>query len=144
MVEEGGPGGIERLRELARRHPSEFTYELHTLGYTPDEIGETVDHVLVSRLLDVRLRDTSSWLFAVVNNWEFPVSREWMVAADHFDAFVRSKSGRRKPKPYPRPWKNADATKIGSTKLSPKAARELLRRAREEGVGRPMPTPTYG
>jgi hypothetical protein len=54
-------------------------------------------------------------------DWKFPVSADWQVAADTYDllAIVNSK---KKPKPYPRPWKSADENKIGSNKPQARAA----------------------
>jgi hypothetical protein len=130
-----GPGGIQSLREIAEAHPTEFVYELHLLGYTPEDIGRRVDHVIADHLIRIRMREPDSWLFAAAREWAFPVSREWMLAADHYDAFTRANSGRRKPKPYPRPWKDQQTKKLGTTNLSPVDARDLLRRAAREGVG---------
>lgn len=63
-------------------------------------------------LISVLLVDTSSWLQASVNGWKYPVDRNWMIAADQFDAFVRVNS-KSKPKPYPRPWPSGDTQRIG-------------------------------
>lgn len=135
MEQARGPGGIQGLRELAEAHPSEFIFELHGLGIRVEDIGDTIDHVTVDHLVRVSMRQPSSWLFAAHNGWEYPVSREWMVTADLVDAFMRANAGKRKPKPYPRPWKDNSKTRMGSTKLSPLEARALLARARSVGVG---------
>ena len=124
-----GPGGIQGLLELAESYPDEFVFELHKLGYTPRDIGRRIDHVDADRLLRVSSREPSSWLFAVMNGWAYPVSREWLLAADHLDFFVASKS-KRKPKPYPRPWKDKNTSRLGQTTLTPAQAREVLRRNR--------------
>ncbi|NII42108.1 hypothetical protein E9228_002766 [Curtobacterium flaccumfaciens] len=87
----------------------------------------------VDRLLRVATRDTSSVLFAARNGWDFPVSREWIQAADSIDQFAASKwtKGSPRPKPYPRPWRDANTNRLGKTDLSPAAAREVLRRNKE-------------
>lgn len=87
----------------------------------------------VDRLLRVATRDTSSVLFAARNGWDYPVSREWIQAADQIDAFlaVNHSKGSPRPKPYPRPWKDANTNRLGKTHLSPEQAREVLRRNRE-------------
>jgi hypothetical protein len=61
------------------------------------------------------LRDPSSMLHAAEVEWKFAASHEWQILADVYDllAIVNSK---KKPKPYPRPWKSADENKIGSAK----------------------------
>lgn len=50
-------------------------------------------------------RDPSSWLFAAVNEWDHPVTREYLALADSYDAFaqVHTRKGQ-KAKPYPRPF----------------------------------------
>ncbi|WP_065962828.1 hypothetical protein [Curtobacterium sp. UCD-KPL2560] len=97
--------------------------------------GEVVDHMLVDRLLRVATREPSSVLYAAQHGWDFPVSREWMAAADLFDAvqtLIKVTAGsNRKPKPYPRPWPDSASNRFGKTSLSPAAAREVLRRNKE-------------
>lgn len=83
----------------------------------------------VDRLLRVATRDTASVLFAATHGWEFPVSREWILAADEMDAFLQANSTR-KTKPYPRPWPDSNTNTYGKTTLSPAEAREVLRRNR--------------
>lgn len=135
-----GPGGIEGLRELAESYPDELVWELHHLGidvedigddetYTEEQIAKAVDHVKVDRLLRVATRDTSSHLFAATHGWDFPVSRDWILAADQFDAFAQANSSR-KPKPYPRPWQDDNTSRLGKTTLSPAEAREVLKKNR--------------
>ena len=116
-------------------------WELHQLGYDVADIGDdesyseeqsakAVDHVKVDRLLRVATRDTSSVLFAEQHGWDFPVSREWIQTADLLDAFYAANAGRGKPKPYPRPWKDNNSSRLGKTTLSPAEAREVLRKNR--------------
>lgn len=66
-------------------------------------------------LVSVLMRDPSSWLYAAEAEWDFPVSREWIVATHTYDlhAMVNSKS---KPKPYPTPWPAENTKRIGSSK----------------------------
>lgn len=104
-------------------------WELHKLGIDVEDIGEAVDHVKVDRLLRVATREPSSPLFAAQHGWDFPVSREWMQTADLLDAFMQANSSR-KPKPYPRPWRDANTSRLGKTNLSPAEAREVLRKNR--------------
>lgn len=145
MVGACGPGGIEGLRELAESYPDELVWELHKLGIDIEDVGDdesyskkrrakAVDHVKVDRLLRVATRDTSSVLFAATHGWEFPASSEWIEMADVYDALtalikVTAQSGR-KPKPYPRPWKDNNTSRLGKTSLSPAEAREVLRKNR--------------
>ncbi|WIE65957.1 hypothetical protein DEI99_005305 [Curtobacterium sp. MCLR17_036] len=118
-------------------------WELHQLGYDVDDIGddgtdelsaEAVDHVKVDRLLRVATRHPSSALYAAQHGWDFPVSREWIAAADVFDALnvliAVTAQSRRQPKPYPRPWRDNNTSRLGKTTLSPAAAREVLTKNR--------------
>jgi hypothetical protein len=56
-------------------------------------------------LVRILHRDPTSWLFAVVNGWEYPTTREALTLADMFDAYVQvhTRKGQR-PKPYLRPF----------------------------------------
>lgn len=49
-------------------------------------------------------RETSSHVAVALAHWSRPASDAAMVLADLFDLQHRSKSGKRKPKPYPRAW----------------------------------------
>lgn len=140
MVRTRGPGGIQGLRELAESYPDELVWELHHLGIDIEDIGDdetyteeqrqkAVDHVKVDRLLRVATRDPSSVLHAAQHGWAFPVSRDWILAADQLDAYLQVNSAR-KPKPYPRPWPDANTVQTGKTSLSPAEAREVLKRNR--------------
>lgn len=145
MVGACGPGGYEGLCELAESYPDEFAWELHKLGikveaigddetYSEEQRAQAVDHVLVDRLLRVVTRDPSSHLYAAMHGWDFPASREWLQNADLFDALNAllhvEAQVKRKPKPYPRPWKDNDTSQLGRTSLSPAEAREVLQQNR--------------
>lgn len=97
-------GGIAALGRILTKHRSEVAYDLRVLcgvGLRGVSVAEL--WLLVQGLL----RDTRSWLFAAVNEWEYPVSREWLLAADQFDVFVRANTPKkyaRSIKPHPRPF----------------------------------------
>ncbi|MBF4574673.1 hypothetical protein [Frondihabitans sp. VKM Ac-2883] len=74
-------------------------------------------------------RETTSWLFVALNDWRYPVSREYLATADLIDQFV-SVNSKRRPKPYPRPWRNSNETQFGRTTLTPSQAMEVLRKNR--------------
>lgn len=57
--------------------------------------------------------DPSTHLCAALNGWDYPASREFLVLADQFDAFVRVNSGKKRPAPYPRPWPDASKSTFG-------------------------------
>lgn len=98
------PGGIQYLGRLLREYPSEVAYDLRVLcGVGVRQVSVRELWLLVQGLL----RDTRSWLFAKENDWDYPVSREWLLAANQFDAFARANTPKRylrSLKPYPRPF----------------------------------------
>jgi len=65
------------------------------------------------RLFWELVKDPGSHLAAAINGWEYPVSREWMVAADQYDAFVAANTHKGRPKPYPRPWRDQEKKQFG-------------------------------
>lgn len=58
------------------------------------------------------MRNPESWLQAAANGWKHPVDHNWMVLAELFDLTLRANS-KNKPKPLPRPWKDANTEKVG-------------------------------
>lgn len=117
-------GGILKLRELIEEHPAELAYDLRfRFGFGLDALGVEVTYREACYLVSVLLRDPSSWLQAVQNDWAYPVSREWMATAHVWDllAAVNSKN---KPKPYPTPWPAEGTNKIGSKK--PQTRKDVL------------------
>jgi hypothetical protein len=81
-------------------------------------------------LVSVLIRDPSSWLQTSLNDWHHPVSYEWAALAAQYDLHAQVNS-KRKPKPYPRPWKDGGAAKRKGTARAD--ARELLAKARDGG-----------
>lgn len=124
----GKPGGIFRLRELIEEHPAELTYDLRErFGLSLDDIGTSVSLRDSVYLVAVMMRDPASWTCAVYSGWDYPVSREWIVAAHTYDLLAMVNSGKgRKPKPYPNPFSNKQKTRIGKTERSPEEVRALL------------------
>lgn len=119
-----GPGGIRTLGRLLTKHPSEVAYDLRSLcSVGLGEVRPAELWLLVQGLL----RDTRSWLFAKVNDWEYPVSREWLLAADQFDMFARAntpKRHQRSLKPHPRPFATSKRYG-GKRKNKPRTAAEV-------------------
>ena len=54
-------------------------------------------------------KDPGSHVFAALAEWDYPASRETLVAMDHYDAFVNANF--RRPKRYPRPWPDRSKTR---------------------------------
>jgi hypothetical protein len=80
------------------------------------------------RLAEQLARDTTSHVYAAVHGWSYPVSREALVLADLYDAFVsvNTRKGQR-AKQYPRPWDHRNRTKFGGTHHSQHTVRAALR-----------------
>lgn len=66
-------------------------------------------------LVSVLLRDTSSWTQASIAEWDYPVTREWIVGAHTYD-LLAAVNTKKRPKPYPAPWPDTSTKKIGSNK----------------------------
>lgn len=92
------------------------------------DIGDSVTWLEAILLTHVILRDTNSWLTARTNDWKYPVSNEWIVAAHTYDLLYAVNS-KRKGKPYPAPWPDPSQKKIGSGKAQHSdTVRKLLER----------------
>lgn len=50
------------------------------------------------------LHDPTSRVAAAVAEWTHPISHEAMALLDLYDLLAIVNSGKKKPKPYPRPW----------------------------------------
>ena len=79
-------------------------------------------------MVSVLQRDPSSWIQAVTNDWKYPVSYEFVVAAHTYDLLAAVNS-KRKPKPYPGPWPAPGTGRIGGRKATDrKTVKEMLDR----------------
>lgn len=123
-------GGIVKLRELVEEHPAELAYDFrHRFGLSYQDIGEDVSFLEAALLVSVLMRSPDSWLQASVSEWEYPVSREWIVASHTYDLTAMANSGKgKKPKPYPNPFPNKAKVRSGKTDRSPAEVRALLRK----------------
>ena len=125
-------GGILKLRELIEEHPAEFAYDLRSRFHLSiDDIGSSITWLEAVYLVAVLLKDPTSWLQASRNGWDFPVSREWMVAAHHYD-LVHAINSKKRPKPYPTPWPDPSKTRIGKTRESVDAVKRKLAKMNPE------------
>lgn len=79
--------------------------------------------------------DTTSHVAASMGGWDHPISREALVLMDLFDLQHASKAGKRRPKPYPRPWPDR-----GKRQAKPTISQaRVLEALREAGHTRPLP-----
>lgn len=124
-------GGILTLRELIEEHPAEFAYDFRSrfnLGI--DDIGTRISWREAYLLVIVLLKDSTSWLQAAYNDWSYPVSMEWVMLVQQFDAFAMVNS-KRKPQPTKMPWQTP--IKSGKPQVSEKRVREILDAMRPQG-----------
>lgn len=120
-------GGILRLLELSATHTAEFAYDFRSrFNIGLNEIGERITYLEAVYLLSILLRDTSSWVQAAESDWDYPVSREWIVSSHIYDLLAAVNS-KKKPKPYPTPWLADGAQRMGNKKQSRKSVIERLR-----------------
>lgn len=121
-------GGICKLCELIAEHPAELAYDFRTkFGLSLFDIERGVSLLEATMLVAMLLRDTNSWLHAASADWQYPVSREWIVAAHSYELLAAVNS-KKKPKPYPAPWPEDGKKRIGRTKKSTADVLAQLRR----------------
>jgi hypothetical protein len=106
-------GGSLKVRELIADHPAELAYDFRSrFGISYQEIGHSLTYLEAAYLISVLVRIPDSWLNASMQNWTHPVSNEWIVSAHTWDLLATVNS-KKKPKPYPTPWKSAGETNLG-------------------------------
>ena len=121
-------GGSVKLRELIEEHPAELAYDLrHRFSVPITEVGHELQLLEAVLLVSVLLRDPSSWTSAAAAGWDYPVSREWIVAAHTYDLLAMVNTGKgKRPKPYPNPFPNKNVSKVGKTTRPFEEVRALL------------------
>lgn len=94
------------LLDLAEQHRGAFEYDWRARFHLPFDLPGEMTWGEIWRLTQILAADPSSCLAASLGGWGHPVTREWIVAADAYDAFVSANSDpkKTKPKTYPRPW----------------------------------------
>lgn len=128
-------GGILTLLDLIEQHRGAFEYDWRArfglpLTCVPDEMGWAE----AFRLTVVLAGDPSSQVAAAFAGWAHPVTRDFLVAADAYDLAARVAAGRRKPKPYPRPWGDKTKRTFGAGRgMSVADLRAVLDAQRTEG-----------
>lgn len=114
-----------KLLELIEEHPVAVARDFRErFGLSYLDIGSGITYLEAWQLVESLLQDTTSWVFTVVAGWKFPVSREWMLAADHYD-LLHAANSKRRPKPYPRPWPETK-NKIGGKKTVKRSITDVL------------------
>lgn len=110
-------GGIFGLLGLIAQHRGAVEYDLrHRFHLGLRDVGSTVSMFEVARLVVILRSDPSSAIAAAMEGWDHPISREALILMDLFDLDMAVNAGKKKPKPYPRPWKQKGVTqKHGNT-----------------------------
>ena len=123
-------GGSVKLLELIEEHPAELAYDFRSrFGLSIDSIGDGVTYREALLLVSVLVRDPSSWTQAAWSGWEYPVTREWIVASHTYDLHASINTGKgKKPKPYPNPFPEKGLTRTGKTSRPAGEVIDLLAR----------------
>jgi hypothetical protein len=76
------------------------------------------------RLTEELLADPSSHVFAAINKWSHPATREALILADLVDAFIAAHS-KKSPTRRPRPWDEKPKTYGVGTSMTVEQYRAL-------------------
>jgi hypothetical protein len=97
-------GGICWLVELGERLEPELAADFRSIyGISYYDIGITVSYREAILLVGMLLRNPASWIHAKENQWDYPVTPEWILAKHTFDLLARVNSEKPPPE-YPAPW----------------------------------------
>lgn len=113
------PGGILWLLDLVERARAELTYDLRRiLGVSLYDLGFAITYREGIDLCGMLVRNPETWIHAVLNQWEYPVSHEWILAKHSFDLLATVNAEKRPPE-YPAPW-------IASSRPTPQPRASVL------------------
>jgi hypothetical protein len=84
------------------------------------------------RLFELLANDPTSQVCAAMAGWQYPLTREGLILADHFDAFARVNF--KKANPYPRPW-DEKPKKFGNRSLTKEQLAAIFHRLRNRTGG---------
>lgn len=82
------------------------------------EIGHSVSYSEAMLLVMMLIRDQSSWTYAALAGWTSPATPEFVVLTEVWNLLAAVNSGKKKPKPYPTPWADANTKRLGKTRVS--------------------------
>jgi len=132
-------GGIERLRELIDKHTIALAADFRSrYNLSIFDAGETYTYKEAIFLTAALFNDTKSLFFADYNQWEYPVSQEFLALADIFDLTYAINS-KKKLKPYRRPFQikqTDDMDKIGRTVKTKSDIEKILNRMNPNRVSK--------
>ena len=81
-------------------------------GVSIDSLGKKTTWRETVLLISALMQMPESRLQAKLSKWKHPVTREWILLRDIFDLQAAAQS-KKKPKPYPAPWKQNTGTTLG-------------------------------
>lgn len=130
---------MNALARLIDAHKGAFEYDWRTRFRLPLRVVGTSEMTWGEALRQTQIlcNDPSSQVFAAQAGWEFPVSREWIVLAQHRDEWAYSRAGR-KAEPLNRPWGGRTVTRVGKGHLSPDEFRALVASVRDDATDGPL------
>jgi hypothetical protein len=104
---------------MAEEHPSAIRADFRSHFHISwDDAGDKYTWLEAIHLVNILLKDPTSWLAAEKVKWKHPVSYEWMLLADQLDILVAVNSQKGKAKRTPRPWLDDGAERIGKVKAN--------------------------
>ena len=111
------PGGISGLLDLIEEHRGALEYDFRARFHLSlESVPEVVGWGEAVRLIRTLRADPSSGLAASFEGWDHPISREALILMDLFDLEMAVNAGKKRPQPYPRPWKQKrDVQRFGNT-----------------------------
>lgn len=114
-------GGIAWLREQIAGAEPQLAADFRTIyGCSLYDVGGAITYREAISLVGMLRTNPESWLHAVEQGWQFPVSSEWIISKHLFDLTARVHSEKAPPE-YPAPW-------IRSSKPKETSRDEVLRR----------------
>jgi len=121
----GWLGGSLKVRELITDHPAEIAYDFRSrFGISYQEIGVSLSYLEAAYLISILAKSPDSWLNAAMQKWTHPVSHEWIIGAHTWDLLATVNS-KKKPKPYPTPWRPSGQSNLGKKNQS---RREVIKK----------------
>ena len=114
-------GGILWLLDIGeRREPQLIADFRRQYGISFYDVGHSVSYREGFFLVGMLLQNPESWVHALEQGWEHPVTAEWIVLKHTFDLLVKVNSDKPQPE-YPAPW-------IRSTRPKSQDRSEVLRK----------------
>lgn len=109
MARRCNAGGSIWLRELIETYPAELAVDFRSLfNISITDVGDTVSYKEAIYLISGLSDNPRSWFFCKLNQWDYPVTLEYLAILNLLDSFIMANSDpkKKKNKPHPRPYDN--------------------------------------